>query len=172
MLKPEILTEIVKEYFEILVEDIFEDLDKDNIEDHLDSDLDGDGYDNSVEQDYGFDPLDTHSRPELPIVQSLSPKVLDDGSYQLEARILSFGGIEPEEIGFLISNNQTGQEQYLLVDANLSEGENFSFKFSSGITGETYFYRAYASNLAGHSLGSPRKITIENSALGGQELMI
>ena len=101
---------------------MLEDLDP-GIEDHLDED--GDEIKDSVEIEHGFDPRNPNSRPELAIVQTLSPYRDTEENYVLSGRLLSLGGLPLTELGFIL-NGGSYNEEYILVDTDISEGSEFS----------------------------------------------
>ena len=149
-----------KEFFIHLLNEI-EDLDGDEIEDFYDEDDDGDGFSDEEESEYGLDPRNPHNRPELPIVQTLSPDIDENGSYRLRGKILSKGGVPLIELGFILSAEDSYSKEYLFVDANISEGSDFSFLLVTPQPGKSYAYKAFALNLAGEMVGAPRKFETE-----------
>ena len=142
---------------------MFEDLDQDGIEDHLDEDMDGDEIKDSVEIEHGFDPRNPNSRPELAIVQTLSPYRDTEENYVLSGRLLSLGGLPLTELGFIL-NGGSYNEEYILVDTDISEGSEFSTTLPNPEPGVSYTYRAFGYNVAGQLDGAPRNITLEHTS--------
>jgi hypothetical protein len=157
----------------ISVVDVFEDLDGDGIEDHLDSDTDGDGFSDEEEIELGFDPRDTYSRPELALVQTLTPNRSSDGKYILRGKLLADGGVQLSDLGFEVTGDGFGYKQSLNVDTSVSVGREFTLSLEALTPGETYSYRAFASNVAGYNSGALRKFTVDKSQdwwFGAEEL--
>jgi hypothetical protein len=151
----------ITELVTIYIEDVFEDLDGDGDEDHLDSDIDGDSYENDLETSLGFDPRNADSLPQLPIIYTLSPDYNSSGVLTLKGKVLSTGAVSLSELGFEINGHGYGLNEKISVETTIQEGSEFTLSLGSLTPGETYTYRAYASNIAGSSLGAPRKFTVE-----------
>jgi hypothetical protein len=163
----------ITELVTILIEDVFEDFDGDGQEDHLDSDIDGDGYENEYEISNGFDPRNADSRPQLALVYTLSPHRNSSGAHLLKGNLLTDGGVSLTEIGFEINGDGYSLNEKIPVNTNVSEGGDFTLVLSNLTPGETYTYRAYASNVVGYNTGAPRKFTVEKSQdwwYGAEEL--
>jgi hypothetical protein len=87
--------------FLVTVLNEIEDFDQDGSEDHYDLDDDSDGYVDEIELEYGFNPLDRWSYPNLPIVRTLeSTEQNQTISFSLE--VLAFGGFEKVRAGVLL----------------------------------------------------------------------
>jgi len=163
----------ITELVTIYIEDVFEDLDEDGDEDHLDSDIDGDTYENEYEISNGFDPRNADSRPQLALVYTLSPDRNSSGTHLLKGSLLADGGVSLTEIGFEINGDGYSLNEKIPVNTDVSEGGEFTHVLSNLTPGETYIYRAYATNVAGYNTGAPRKFTVEKSQdwwYGAEEL--
>ena len=159
--------------FKIDLLNIVEDLDGDGEEDHYDLDDDGDGFSDAVEIENSFNPRSRFNRPELALVQTLTSVYGIDNSYKLRGRLNTTGGVPLHELGFLVVGGNIDGTDLLLIDTNVTEGGEFSISLPNPVLGQSYVYRAYASNIAGSSTGSPRKFTIDESNnwwLGAEEL--
>ena len=152
------------ELITLYVEDEYEDLDNDGLEDHQDDDIDGDDYSNETELEYGLDPNNPYSKPELPIVQTLSPVLESNGSYRLKGKVLSKGGVPLNELGFILTDSDSYSKDYIYVDSNLPEGSEFSVLLPNPAPGKTYTYKSFGYNIAGELAGAPRSIYIELSS--------
>ncbi|MDC0369072.1 hypothetical protein OAN13_05185 [Opitutales bacterium] len=159
--------------FKIDLLNIVEDLDGDGEEDHYDLDDDGDGFSDAVEIENSFNPRSRFNRPELALVQTLTSVYGIDNSYKLRGRLNTTGGVPLHELGFLVVGGNIDGTDLLLIDTNVTEGGEFSISLPNPVLGQSYVYRAYASNIAGSSTGSPRKFTVDESNnwwLGAEEL--
>jgi len=139
----------------------------------LDSDIDGDAYENEYEVSNGLDPRDADSRPQIPLIFTLSPDRNSSGTYQLKGNLLSAGGVPLTELGFEINGDGYSLNEKIEVYTDVSEGGVFTLTVSNLTPGETYTYRAYASNVAGYNRGALRKFTVDKSQdwwFGAEEL--
>ena len=150
-------------YFDIELVNVVEDLDGDGDEDHFDLDDDGDGFSDEEELGYGFDPRNPNNRPELAIVQTLSPYRDAEENFVLSGRLLSLGGLPLTELGFII-NGGSYNEEYLIVDTVISEGSEFSTTLPNPEPGVSYTYRAFGYNVVGQFNGAPRNINIKQTS--------
>jgi len=163
----------IEEHFTIHLTNVVEDLDEDDIEDYYDEDDDGDGFGDEIELELGFDPRNSYNRPELAIAQTLTASLSPNGNYILRGKLLAAGGVQLSNLGFEITGDGFGYNHLLYVDTNVSESSEFSLTLDALTPGETYTYRAYASNIAGYNTGAIRKFTVENSEdwwFGAEEL--
>jgi len=151
----------IEEHFTIHLTNVVEDLDEDDIEDYYDEDDDGDGFGDEIELELGFDHRNSYNRPELAIAQTLTASLSPNGNYMLRGKLLASGGVQLSNLGFEITGDGFGYNHLLYVDTNVSESSEFSLNLDALTPGETFTYRAYASNIAGTSLGAPRKFTVE-----------
>ena len=133
-----------------------EDLDGDEIEDHYDLDDDNDGFSDDKEIELGFDHRNIYSRPELALVQTLTPNRSSDGKYILRGKLLADGGVQLSDLGFEVTGDGFAYNQTLNVDSNITEGSEFTLSLDSLNPGETYTFRAYVTNVVGHNSGALR----------------
>jgi hypothetical protein len=159
--------------FIIRLLNVVEDLDGDGYEDHYDLDDDNDGFNDDKEIELGFDPRNIHSRPELALVQTLTPNRSSDGKYILRGKLLADGGVQLSDLGFELTGDGFGYNQSLNVDTSVSVGSEFKLSLEALTPGETYTYRAFGSNVAGYNSGALRKFTVDKSQdwwFGAEEL--
>ena len=138
--------------FLVTVLNQIEDFDQDGSEDHYDPDDDSDGYVDEIELEYGFNPLDRWSYPNLPIVRTLeSTEQNQTISFSLE--VLAFGGFEKVRAGVLLYD-ETGKVIEELVSTESSETLHF-YEAPLGLfyRGERIRYQAFAENSAGRNFG-------------------
>jgi hypothetical protein len=148
--------------FFVSVENVVEDFDQDGMEDHYDSDDDEDGYEDITELEYGFNPLDRWSYPNLPLVRTL--EVYEENqTIVFRAEVLSFGGFEQANIGLLIYDETGG----LIEELSSSEftGNLYAHEvpLSRFTLGQKIRYQAYAENLTGRNFG-----TMHEHFIGGE----
>jgi hypothetical protein len=138
--------------FLVSVENVVEDFDQDGVEDHYDPDDDADGYDDMIELEYGFNPLDRWSYPNLPLIRTLGVTE-ENQTIVFGAEVLSFGGFEQANLGLLIYD-ETGAliEEFSSSDftGNLYTHE---VPLSQFTLGQKIRYQAYAENLTGRNFG-------------------
>ncbi|MGA1101633.1 MAG: hypothetical protein ACO3VB_07690, partial [Opitutales bacterium] len=138
--------------FLVSVENVVEDFDQDGVEDHYDPDDDADGYDDIIELEYGFNPLDWWSYPNLPLIRTLEVTE-ENQTIVFRAEVLSFGGFEQANLGLLIYD-ETG---ILIEEFSNSEftGNLYTHEvpLSRFTLGQKIRYQAYAENLTGRNFG-------------------
>ena len=138
--------------FLVTVRNEIEDFDQDGLEDHYDLDDDSDGYVDDIELEYGFNPLDRWSYPNLPIVRTLDATEQNQTiSFSLE--ILAFGGFEKASVGVLLYDEK-GKVIEELVSTESSETLHFyEAPLDLFYRGERIRYQAFAENSAGRNFG-------------------
>ena len=144
--------------FSLTVLNQVEDYDGDGVEDHIDTDDDNDTFSDSIEQQYGFDPRDSSSHPNFPGVSTAEEILLSSGAYRLGGTLLATGGVQVTEYGIRLKQANESIFQIYRA-ANLGATNSYSLDFGALEIGEDYFYQAYATNLAGTSLGALKKFT-------------
>jgi len=144
--------------FSLTVVNQVEDYDGDGVEDHIDTDDDNDTFSDSIEQQYGFDPRDSSSHPNFPGVSTAEEILLSSGAYRLGGTLLATGGVPVTEYGIRLKQAHESIFQ-IYGAANLGTTTSYSLDFGALEIGEDYFYQAYATNLAGTSLGALKKFT-------------
>ena len=111
----------------------------------------------------------------VPIVRTFQYQSLDNGNYEFGGRILANGGSTILETGILISEDLSFQGPKRKITANTSVvNSEFFISVNNLKHGTTYYYRAYARNSIGETLGVRRRLkTPENlepgSWLNGME---
>ena len=149
----------------------FNDYDSDGIRDSEDIDDDNDNFTDSIELLYGFNPKDKNDHPLKPLVSSVDYKILSNGSYLLNGKILNNGGLPITQFGIQLQNSGLSLlEDYSI--SNLAQDGYFSLEIGSLEKGETYYFQAYASNLAGTGLGSKSKFTVSGIELWWSEATV
>ena len=144
--------------FSLTVLNQVEDYDGDGVEDHIDTDDDNDTFSDSIEQQYGFDPRNSSSHPNFPGVSTAEEILLSSGAYRLGGTLLATGGVQVTEYGIRLKQANESIFQIYRA-ANLGATNSYSLDFGALEIGEDYFYQAYATNLAGTSLGALKKFT-------------
>jgi hypothetical protein len=92
----------------------------------------------------------------IPIIRTKEVTRNDQGAYVFRGRILSDGGASIIKAGFEISQSLGFQETRRLF-AQLN-GDAFQVKVDDLNPGTRYYYRAFARNEIGESLGSPKRL--------------
>ncbi len=135
-----------------------EDLDNDGVEDFYDDDDDGDGYLDQQEITLNFNPLDPFDRPLFPGVETLGATI-ESGVYKLKGRIITNGGVNISEFGIVLTEGLgLGGVHYPANSGSLSSTGEFSVSVPDLVSGQTYSFRAYATNIAGEGLGAPVRL--------------
>ena len=138
--------------FLVSVENEVEDFDQDGVEDHYDPDDDADGYEDITELEYGFNPLDRWSYPNLPLVRTLGVSE-ENQTIVFRAEVLSFGGFEQANLGLLIYDETGG----LIEESSSPEftGNLYAHELplSRFALGQKIRYQAYAENPTGRNFG-------------------
>jgi len=139
--------------FPAYVRNMVEDLDGDGVEDHFDIDDDGDGFEDITELEYGFNPWDRWSYPNLPLARTLEVTEQNQ-TIVFRAEVLSFGGFEQANLGLLIYDETGG----LIEEISSSEftGSLYTHEvpLSRFALGQKIRYQAYAENPTGRNFGS------------------
>jgi len=147
--------------FTLQLSNVIEDLDKDGVEDHFDSDDDGDGFSDELETTLGFDSTDRFDLPRRAIISSLDAQKVSANTYKLRARLEADGGVSTT-LGFVFGTSMANMETVVEI-GSLGENEELTHNVPGLLTGETYYYKPFAENVAGISWGSPVKFTVSSN---------
>jgi enamine deaminase RidA (YjgF/YER057c/UK114 family) len=146
--------------FVVSVLNVVEDFDEDGEEDHFDPDDDNDGFDDSLEQTFGFNPRDRWDYPEVPIIRTLEVSE-QNGTLVFGAKVLSSGGFEHLDVGVSIFDESGSPVFELLQDWNATKGSDVSFNYEVALQpGLEIHYQAFAQNNAGKMTGQMLKYWI------------
>ena len=139
--------------FLVSVLNVVEDFDEDGEEDHFDVDDDNDGFDDLLEQSFGFNPRDRWDYPKVPILRTLEVSE-QNRTLVFGAKILSSGGFEHLEVGVSIFDESSNLILELLQDWNTKIGTDISFNYEFALQpGLEIYYQAFAQNNAGKTTG-------------------
>lgn len=100
----------------------------------------------------------------LPIVYTINFELEDNGTHRFGGRILTDGGSEILEVGVLISRDIRFSEKNRLTSSLKSGNKKFRIKLNKLEAGTRYYYRAYARNKVGETMGSIRKLMTAEKA--------
>jgi len=146
--------------FVVSVLNVVEDFDEDGEEDHFDPDDDNDGFDDSLEQTFGFNPRDRWDYPEVPIIRTLEVAE-QNGTLVFGAKVLSSGGFEHLDVGVSIFDESGSPVFELFQDWNATKGADVSFNYEVALQpGLEIHYQAFAQNNAGKMTGQMLKYWI------------
>ena len=81
-----------------------------------------------------------------------------NGGFRLHGQILYDGGSVVEQVGFVFGTSIRLNNADRVIAA--SEGENFYYLHEGLEAGRTYYFRAFAKNIAGETMGSLRKVKV------------
>ncbi len=129
----------------------------------MDSDDDNDGFSDDFEIANGFNPLNASDKLYQPIVQTLDAITKSGSSIQLQAKLVSSGGLPPSAYGFVMGTSLENMNKTINVTSSISSTQEFTTTVSNLIPGQTYFFKAFAENQAGRSWGSSFKFTVSES---------
>jgi hypothetical protein len=148
--------------FFVSVLNVIEDFDQDGVEDAFDPDDDGDGFNDILESEHDFNPLDRWNYPELPIVKTLQA-VEENGSLVFEVEILSQGGFKEMDAGILIFDDQGTLIQEINRSATSAIPVSFSLSMEGFHPGQQIRYQAFAVNLVGRSDGQVLEYRVDGA---------
>ena len=94
----------------------------------------------------------------VPMVRTLFFDLDENETHRFGGRVLTDGGSEILEVGILISQSIRFSEKIRLTAALKSGDKQFRIKYKKLEGGTRYYYRAYARNKVGETLGSIRKL--------------
>ena len=149
---------IIQKSFTLLITNQVEDFDGDGVEDHNDLDDDNDTFLDTVEAQYGFDPRNKNDHPQIPIVSTIESSELSSGAYRLAGKIQTDGGVPITEFGINLRKSTDSNFVQYFGSSRLSDG-SYTLDFGTLDKGQTYYFQAFAANLAGASLGAIKKFT-------------
>jgi hypothetical protein len=81
-----------------------------------------------------------------------------NGGFRLHGQILYDGGSVVEQVGFVLGTSIRLNNADRVIA--MSEGANFYYLHEGLEAGRTYYFRAFAKNIAGETMGSLRKIKV------------
>ncbi|MEL0005208.1 MAG: hypothetical protein VW643_05365, partial [Opitutales bacterium] len=148
----------IQKSFTLLITNQVEDFDGDGVEDHNDPDDDNDTFLDTVEAQYGFDPRNKNDHPQIPIVSTIESSELSSGAYRLAGKIQTDGGVPITEFGINLRKSADSNFVKYSGSSRLSDG-SYTLDFGTLDKGQTYYFQAFAANLAGTSLGAIKKFT-------------
>ena len=94
-----------------------------------------------------------------PIPQTLNFEAIQNDSYKLFGRLLTNGGSSILESGFLISTDILFGPETRRIPASIPEGsDQISVLVENLKPGTTYYYRAYAKNSVGETVGAVKRL--------------
>ena len=152
--------------FTVSLLNVVEDLDGDGTEDHYDFDDDGDGYEDSIEQAHGFDPLDRWNYPESPIVRTV--RVSEQNQTLIfGVELLSSGGLKRVETGISVFDGSGILITEVISEWNVSKESKLLFTLDNFSVGQKIRYQAFAQNIAGRTTGQFLEYLVgEDTGLG------
>ena len=95
--------------------------------------------------------------PRFPLFQPLNP-VSFQGAYRLAGKIQTDGGVPITEFGINLRKSTDSNFVKYSGSSRLSDG-SYTLDFGTLDKGQTYYFQAFAANLAGTSLGAIKKFT-------------
>ena len=108
-------------------------------------------------------PLPEINQPVIlqPIPRTLEPELVN-GKIQVWAELLTDGGETPDEVGFIISQMITDWEDHPSTEIKLASLENgyFEVLLDESLADGTYYIRSFASNSAGKTIGSVKRVRV------------
>jgi hypothetical protein len=138
--------------FPVTVLNEIEDFDQDGSEDHYDLDDDSDGYVDEIEIEYGFDPFDSWSYPNLPLIRTLESTERNQTiSFSLE--VLAFGGVEKVSAGVLLFDENGNILDEFTGPESSASLHSFEAPLDLFYLGQKIRYQAFAVNPAGKNFG-------------------
>jgi hypothetical protein len=102
-----------------------------------------------------------------PIARTLRAETDAEGRLKLNGIVLTNGGVTVDEVGFILSNSLFGELHspgVVHVKGTLS-GDTFTASTAIPDLEKRFYYRAYATNAKGTSLGSPKRFVVPEPAL-------
>ena len=111
-------------------------------------------------------PLPDIEKPEvlLPIPRTLEPETENENVWAV-AQLMTDGGEEPHEVGFIVSTKITGWKtdlQKIVLSAEL-QGDFFRVSLHQSLDDGTYYVRSFARNSAGEVVGSVKRFRVEGN---------
>jgi hypothetical protein len=154
--------ESIEATFTIYLLNVVEDIDKDGVEDAFDKDIDGDGFTNLQELNNGTDPTNPHSTINLPILETFDALTDGNGSIQLGGKVLADGMGKIEDFGVVLSSSismsgDANQTRWIKAKGTIY---SFSLAIPEDFPSGTFYYRAWAKNVAGYGIGPIKKVSI------------
>jgi hypothetical protein len=146
--------------FTLYLRNQVEDMDGDKIEDFYDEDIDGDGFNNDTELAEGTNPRDPYSSPMLPILNTISGYLDENGSIILRGQVQANGDAKISDFGFVLSSSLFPRRNSAEDIWIRGEGRPTQFTLKveeSPFEGDLYF-RAWAKNVAGYGVGPVKKV--------------
>ena len=138
-------------------DDISEQTSTPNLPGYLD-DSNGTGLNVEIPNDQNEKVFDSEDPLYVPIVRTLFFELDENRTHRFGGRIMTDGGSEIVEAGILISQSIRFSEKIRLTAPLKSGNEQFRIKYKKLEGGTRYYYRAYARNKVGETLGSIRKL--------------
>jgi hypothetical protein len=102
-----------------------------------------------------------------PIARTLRAETDAEGRLKLNGIVLTNGGVTVTEVGFILSKSLfagLNSPGVVRVEGALS-GDAFTASTAIPDLGKRFYYRAYATNAKGTSLGSPKRFVVPEPAL-------
>jgi len=119
-----------------------------------------DKFNASIESNFTIEAIDTNP----PTLETFDATLLDSGGFQMSGKILSDGGLPITKIGFHLNNDISFSSATSIISKLDNKTNEFSSSAKDVATEVTYYFRAYASNSEGTTLGNVKNIRIAKPA--------